>query len=1163
MRLIAAILLASSLMLLADPLTSDRRVAWYGNVGIPNGIPSNRTIFTNMTGLDVTGVTNVSPQINAAITACTAGQIVKLPAGTLRVDNTLLVNQGITLGGAGMDQTFLLGPTNYSTLTPIDNGYYAIIALFPSTLNLTSDWENNISSGATNGSTNIVLAAANTHVKPGYIINIYETNGIGFFNYGDIGTRNQTYTLKNDTHHGQLVEVLTVDPSYTIISFHPPIYMTFTNQAVMGYKQCSNVGNDNTLRGAGIESLTVRNRIPSQQVPLCGGAPLLPVIFLDRATQCWVKNVKTVDSYATHIHVLRGFQNEIRDCTATNQVWYWTSGGYGMYNEMAYASIWENNLFQNTRDFVRLSKSSAGNVVLYNYHTNRSSGSAVGIAKDVTTQTSDCGTNLNIDPFTTSTGGSHSCHPMFNLWEGNVTYHPRFDNTHGSASDFTLLRNWFRGPQFWEYNYASIIDMEENHSRFNIIGNVLGSLSVSNAYAHSAWVSFTQFMCNPSAYGNGVLPTYAVGYNKNPGEVISNSYSGMNLFTNYIVMGNYEFVGTNAQVWRYPTNMADTIPNSYYYTAKPAYFGSLTWPPIDPTLVAATPITVDTMIDFEGQAEGTVITTTVMTNVTKGNLFLGFDTCASGCSGYQTSGGCTTDISPGAAVPNLTITTNAACPLNLPVTIGGVTYSTAGTNGLRVKCLDNNAIRLKFAQPGFQDSIGFNFRFGGSQVSYYAHDLVTLRNRSHGTFQFMQAYDPPGNTTYAHAHWNCSTCGSFVGNDINLIRNHWYWIAMDHVASGASMNISFYDAENGYNLVGTSVGAVTGNDTFGATELEFGLVKYAKGTNSWWVDYDNLMIATNGAFPLGPPIPSLPTMGETNTPAGYRNLYGTNPPAPQLAVSTNFFNFGNTFLPQDPGDFNQVGVTNTLWLTNVGNVSLTIYKPTKISGDGSFFYWLGNNGFTLAVGQATNMSVSYFVGPVTFPPVWQTPIFSFTNGGTQLIQMNASYTQYEPPNTPTGAAASLVANNFSLSGGTLKASGNTVPFVMGQSGTAYLLFQLTNRSSVTFTAYVQATNTVNSFAVAVDGTPVYPYSVFDLTATDNNFTNQVLNLRGVGSVASPDLPAAPWLLDGDPVNPVSHFINIVSQTAGTAISNIVVNITPITPQSQIVGGVTISGGSLQ
>src|SRR6185437_11393668 len=54
----------------------------------------------------------------------------------------------------------------------------------------------------------------------------------------------------------------------------------------------------------------------------------------------------------------------------------------------------------------------------------------------------------------------------------------------------------------------------------------------------------------------------------------------LNVNNTMIKQGNYDYL-TNSIVW--DPNISDhSIPNSYFRTSKPSFFGSLTWPPFDP-----------------------------------------------------------------------------------------------------------------------------------------------------------------------------------------------------------------------------------------------------------------------------------------------------------------------------------------------------------------------------------------------------------------------------------------------------------------------------------------------------------------------------------------------------------------------------------------------------
>src|SRR6185295_3867300 len=115
-------------------------------------------------------------------------------------------------------------------------------------------------------------------------------------------------------------------------------------------------------------------------------------------------------------------------------------------------------------------------------------------------------------------------------------------------------------------------------------------------------------------------------------------------------------------------------------------------------------LTVDTFIDFETASNGAQVTSSVMTNATRGPTWAGFVTIAS-------TG--TIDVSPG-PTPYLTITTNACYPLYTPISVAGTVYNAPGTRGMRALMSANNAIRLSFTPPGYQISVGYNFRFGGA-----------------------------------------------------------------------------------------------------------------------------------------------------------------------------------------------------------------------------------------------------------------------------------------------------------------------------------------------------------------------------------------------------------------------------------------------------------------
>jgi len=142
----------------AELIPSARLFNWQAgvNIGIPGGIPTNRTTIINVTSspynADKTGASDASTAINNAINAAGSGAIVYLPAGTYRLNSTIGVGtkSNYTLRGDGPDKTILDCRT--SSVTAI-------------TVGADSQWPNdydsggaNITGGLTQGSTSITVS---------------------------------------------------------------------------------------------------------------------------------------------------------------------------------------------------------------------------------------------------------------------------------------------------------------------------------------------------------------------------------------------------------------------------------------------------------------------------------------------------------------------------------------------------------------------------------------------------------------------------------------------------------------------------------------------------------------------------------------------------------------------------------------------------------------------------------------------------------------------------------------------------------------------------------------------------------------------------------------------------------------------------------------------
>jgi hypothetical protein len=249
-------------------------------------------------------------------------------------------------------------------------------------------------------------------------------------------------------------------------------------------------------------------------------------------------------------------------------------------------------------------------------------------------------------------------------------------------------------------------------------------------------------------------------------------------------------------------------------------------------------ITGNLFVDFETSTDGTQMTNSIMSAATHGSI---------GTSTWSTQYGDSTET-PG-AVPNITIENDAAFPLYTPVVVGGTTYSSAGTRGMRVVLATNgeNSVDLPISGVTLTNptSIGFNFRFNGAQINSSPRDVVGMRSDPTGGFQFLQLYDgnPPNFRAHFQPPYTVTTSGA------NIVKGRWYWVTMQHVGAGSTFRVRFYDTTNSYSMQEQS-GTVETTSS-GMTRLKIGGIRYNSGATQS-VDFDNIVINTTGTYPLGP-----------------------------------------------------------------------------------------------------------------------------------------------------------------------------------------------------------------------------------------------------------------------------------------------------------------------
>jgi len=106
-----------------------------------------------------------------------------------------------------------------------------------------------------------------------------------------------------------------------------------------------------------------------------------------------------------------------------------------------------------------------------------------------------------------------------------------------------------------------VIEVETYNRYYNLIGNILGNTTMSSG---------TVIDNNTGGAG----PTmFRFGHASAGGK-----YTDSQSYSTAILHGNYDFVSDSVHDWASPDH---TLPMSLYYSAKPAFFGNLSWPPYD------------------------------------------------------------------------------------------------------------------------------------------------------------------------------------------------------------------------------------------------------------------------------------------------------------------------------------------------------------------------------------------------------------------------------------------------------------------------------------------------------------------------------------------------------------------------------------------------------
>jgi hypothetical protein len=525
-----------------------RSIDW-SRAGVTGGIPTRTTNCATLSP----GVT--AAQISLAIETCPSGQVVRLNAGTYNLNAGIDFDgkSNVTLRGAGADQTRLVftgdtgcqGQRAHICIDGVDLGYYG-----PGPPTRVVNW----TAGYSQGATSLTLSAT-TGLSVGMRIVLDQLDDASDTGHIFVCTE-QTCTQQGGGGNGrdnraqrQIVTVTGI--AGTTVTFTPGLYMPNWRSARTPQAWW---GTPTSLSGwDGIEDLSI---------DATNGHSFISAITMMMTHNSWVKGVRVVNCPAPRACVVlyQADHVTVRDSYFYGSVSF--AGGsttYGIETMGVCDALVENNIVHHrTSPFV--SDGDCGSVFGYNY-----------VLDDYYPIS---------PPWMQASQYSHEGGNSMILHEGNEGVGIKGDIIHGTSNLFTFVRNYMHGWEPGKTAETNPVNLYAYNRYYHFVGNVFGESSYHSTYQADSETAIWNFGRDYAGVPADPLAAPTMLRWGNWDTVTSTNDNGANDLTGIRFVSSE--VPSGLANYPNPVPSTQTLPASFYRSAKPTWFGSIAWPPIGP-----------------------------------------------------------------------------------------------------------------------------------------------------------------------------------------------------------------------------------------------------------------------------------------------------------------------------------------------------------------------------------------------------------------------------------------------------------------------------------------------------------------------------------------------------------------------------------------------------